>query len=309
MTEPPDHRPEEGEHPDVLDLAALLRRAGNDPDVALPDLLATTAERTSVGPPPVATMLRNDRVRRRSRLLVAAAVVVAGAGVGLATASPFDPVPGAPPDATVALEGVDRRSGEATRQSTEEQAADSAGVEDYDASLEHPWNADLTGGAPLAAATAGESEALVPTSADMAVEGMGGSAVTRVDGTWAFVATAPREYSVGDGNVSFEEGLSATTAPVSATVHLGQGGDVVVWTGCALASGTWERNGAGAAITLRDTVVPLCETPGAADADGEDQRGLLERLGLGAVRYLVDGGGTRTLLDEDGHVLGVLRRQ
>ncbi|GAB3079850.1 hypothetical protein [Nocardioides zeae] len=278
-------------HPDRPD-RPLLPGDVHDED-HLRRLLATAADTTPVGPPPVATMLRHHRVRRRSRLLVAAAVVVAGAGVGLATSVPFggDPGPGAGTAAATDM--------------TEESAAEEFAAEDYDALSEDA----VRQGADEDAAADSSEDAEVPTSMSGrgGVMPLGGWTSARLEaslaGAWS-VGSAPQpastnggqEYSFGGGRYELQDDVSTPTA---ATLYFGDGGTVTAWTGCEAGAGTWSVADGTVSIELTRGV-PLCD----------DGTGLLALLAedLRSVRVVVADDGTRTLLDEDGRLLAVLRR-
>ena len=260
-------------------------------------LLATAADTMPVGPPPVATMLRHHRVRRRSRLLVAAAVVVAGAGVGLATSVPFDGDPGPGAGATAASEGV----------ADLQDPGDAGGLLDRESAI-----TPTSPGADYDAAdTANEADALggfsgrsgvLPRSASLSDEV---AAAAALGGTWAIV---PSVETAENGALAY--GLSATadaedlqgrlsTTPTAATLYFGDGGTVTAWTGCEAGVGTWSVAGGTVSVEL-SRGVPLCD----------DDTGLLALLAddLRSVRAVGGDDGTRTLLDEDGRVLAVLRR-
>lgn len=246
-------------------------------------LLATAADPTPVGPPPVAAMLRHHRVRRRSRLLVAAAVVVAGAGVGLATSVPFDreadrdPATAASEDAGRLADPVQEALGPEPAAASDRQnaAADSAG--EPDESVPYAWTS---------------IDGVPPTDL--------------LDGTWSVVPAEPAATSFLGGteyDAVLEDrdavGARLSAGPATATLYFADGGAVTAWTGCEAGAGTWALEDGTVRIEL-SRGVPLCD-------DGSD---LLAALAgdLRSVRGVGAGDGTRTLLDEDGRVLAVLRR-
>lgn len=255
-------------------------------------LLATAADTTPVGPPPMATMLRHQRVRRRSRLLVAAAVVVAGAGVGLATSVPFGGDPG--PGVTAASEASE--DPDELRQQESAVPLDDSGTE-YD--LDEA--ADSVG--ESATNSFSGRGGVIPRSASLSDEA---TLTEALGGTWAIVPLTEMSASefLSSGPIpatADAEGLAdrLSTTPTAATLYFGDGGTVTAWTGCEAGAGTWSVAGGTVSVEL-SRGVPLCD----------DDTGLLALLAddLRSVRAVGGDDGTRTLLDDDGRVLAVLRR-